>query len=213
MTSDLNDLLIEVEAKRDEIGGGSTRAVLQELMRDAAQAYLRPTLHQGFAASFETYPFRGLLRDGSAFDFCERLLDSIERGHDTIGNVADLAADSRSRRVDLPTPTEARRLRVVTATVPALIPSSSRGVAGKPATAWVILWRSACGEKAPQIAESLKRSDGDSVKRNQVFRIINKTYDAIAAQIDDALFATRSVRDPVMKWRQSASQLAQVRQL
>lgn len=191
MKTDLSDLLIEVETKRAELCGATTQDVLRDLMRDAASAYWRPSFAMLAGAMFNAYPFRVFARrsDQSVFDFCERLLVSIERGGDTVANVADLAADfrSRSKPAELPTPNEARRLRVVTAIMPVLIPSSDRGVAGSPATAWRIIWLSACGLKAPQIAQGLRRSDGDPIKRNQVFRLRDKLYDAIAAKVDDAL--------------------------
>jgi hypothetical protein len=189
-TDQLTDFLREVDTKRIELGAASTKAVLQELMKDAAgtwRTYYK--LGSTIGAPFVAYPYRVFSTSGNVYALIERVLTRIETGDVGSAALADLVADfgEKPSGIDLPTPVQARRLMIMT-----LIPYSKRGVAGNKKVAWRLLWQDAVGDTAPKIAAALERITGRRVKREQIWRIRDHLYDALAAAVDDAASVARA---------------------
>jgi len=202
LTAELIALRREVKIKRLELAGKpTTKQTLQALMHDAAQAYSRadfetiagartsPSSNGG--AAFMMYPRRAFLSwyYMSLCEPCERLLAKIEHAEPAVASLADEVARMSGitrRRLDLPTPTEARRLRIMTGSVPKLLPHGWRGVLDTQAKAWELLWLDACGDTAPKIAAALAPKGTVPVKRNQIWRLRDKLYDALARTLDES---------------------------
>jgi hypothetical protein len=198
------ELLIEIETKRAELSGAPTKTILQELMKDAARTCSPEFASVAGTTAALAYPYREFMPNAAAaFEFCERLLTSIERsapGKDIVSSTSELVSGwgAKPRVIKLPTAAEARRLRVITGTLPGLLPPSQSGkwgIASKPDDAWWLLWQDACGLTAPKIAAGLERRNRRApklVKRGQVWRIRDKLYDMLAATIDDAARLSRA---------------------
>lgn len=187
----MTELMDEIAAKRRELGCDEPlTAVLEALLRDAAATWL-PLASFGAAAAAR-YPFRHFDQARFQPDAVRPVYEADERYFDKVvawlksSRTADASVRGLVRLAgvkELPSPTMARRLRIVTAEFPRLLrPAATRGLGSNVRDLWQILWGDANGAMAPALAKRLH------VKRNAVWVARRKAYD----QLSDAVRALAS---------------------
>jgi hypothetical protein len=126
---------------------------------------------------------------------------------DLIGlNVTALVKAAGLKPTGIPTAEQVRRLRVVTGTMPRLLPRRSHGdLRKRHKQVWQAMWLYGSGWKAPAIAKACaltgwKRpgktgsvtASSKTAGRGQVFRILDQTYTAIAADLEPHLYPVKA---------------------
>ena len=175
--AELNELLqSEIPKKRSDLGPDAPlKRVLQSLMADAGKGFRSLqwfALKRPFAA--RRYSDRLFAPEGFEDpdrSFFDQIVASVERSsadnlitkvRDLIAEDSELAREAtffQRKAPSLPTADQARRLRVMTGSIPGLLPVYlfRRGIGNDRYKVWQLIWIHACGTlDAPEIAKRLR---------------------------------------------------------
>jgi hypothetical protein len=162
---------------------------LESLLRDAASTFNQLSDFGQLGAAAPFYPMRHFWicmhprhRETEADRYFVRVINAIEVPGTIDVNIAGLAQLAGGKRRAMPTPAMARRLRIVTEEIPQLLrPIASYGIGSNTYALWHLLWHDATGVTAPKIAKAF------AVKRNQVWKLRKRAYEALAAELEPLL--------------------------
>lgn len=198
----------EIAAKRSELSpkNPTTVQVLQALVSDAATAWKSLRMVEGKTA--DLYAFKGvrLFSWESAeiqpwqYEAFAKLVAAIEMP-ETLGglNLGALTQAISRKKLTFPTPSQARRMRVVVEEIPHLLRPTIVGdvatgvIRAKQRRMWAIVWYDATGVNASDLGKTMK------VKRGAIWKARKGAYEQLASAIEFEQFASAiGLPDPLV---------------